>query len=506
MLSSYKVSKKGRCTTKRIILWMIFFFLLFFITFYVGFLLKLKKEATSIRGTSVRKNRNGKKLLTIFTTVMPADDDPLRKLAQENSLRLLSKLNDTNVIVFTEYKYWIQFSKSLNLEVVQKIKKNSFGTPFLKGMYQDAFDLFESYFYGYVNADILFDNMLISSLYAVRNDIELHKIKPKVLIVGQRTNVQHTLDATDIYTVSLDPITFVTSMLLRGHRYWDSAIDYQIVTRATLSLSDIPDFVIGRSGYDIWLIQYAYLRKDIVLIDATNTVHCAHLLSKEGNRSGLKRETPDRQWNRDLMEKECCPYSHFVQLAEISLVQYKSRISLVPHLVEGYYDDSYYETELHMIQKYILPIQHNSCLLISEGDILGLLEPYCEALLVVVIGQDSCQRTHKRFQSSGLKAEVACIEKGNDNKIDTNFFYQLDDMFDTVIIHSDKPLKLINWLKNQIKPKGILIMRHWLDPREQKDIQKAIKRQFILSDLLQAPPDFDKTHDEHFGMAVFTHK
>ena len=43
-------------------------------------------------------------------------------MAQENCLKLLSKLEDTNVIVFTNYKYWIQFSRSLGLYVITNVK------------------------------------------------------------------------------------------------------------------------------------------------------------------------------------------------------------------------------------------------------------------------------------------------------------------------------------------------------------------------------------------------
>lgn len=33
----------------------------------------------------------------------------------------------------------------------------------------------------------------------------------------------------------------------------------------------MPDFVIGRSGYDLYLVQEGYLDSDLVMIDMTNT-------------------------------------------------------------------------------------------------------------------------------------------------------------------------------------------------------------------------------------------
>ena len=92
----------------------------------------------------------------------------------------------------------------------------------------------------------------------------------------------------------------------------------------------IPDFIIGRSGYDLYFVQEGYLDKSISLIDMTNTgnrgrmnlwiVHCAHMLSKDGNRSGLKRETPDRDWNQGILHSipgGCCQYKSFSKLADL---------------------------------------------------------------------------------------------------------------------------------------------------------------------------------------------
>ena len=46
-------------------------------------------------------------------------------------------------------------------------------------------------------------------------------------------------------------------------------------------------------------------------------------------------------------------------------------------------------------------------------------------------------------------------------------------------------------------------MRRWLDPVERKEIEKTLGKDFSLLGTIEAPPEFDKTHDEHFGMAGF---
>ena len=91
-------------------------------------------------------------------------------------------------------------------------------------MFNYAFSHFNSDFYGYVNADILLDSTLIDSLKAITKEIQMGEIGNRVYIVGQRTNVQQEL--TDHYLPNSEetPISFITRMLLKGHRYWDSAV------------------------------------------------------------------------------------------------------------------------------------------------------------------------------------------------------------------------------------------------------------------------------------------
>ena len=268
---------------------------------------------------------------------------------------------------------------------------NEFGTPFLKSMYLYAMNHFNSDYYGYVNADILLDNTLIKSLQSVHLD---PSIGDRVYLVGQRTNVQQEL--SDVYERGgrESPSEFVIRMLLKGHRYWDSAVDYHIVSRTTWNWSELPDFVIGRSGYDLFLVQSAYLDPSITMIDLTNSVHCAHMLSLDGNRSGIKRRTPDNNWNMKLLQSlpgGCCQFKSFGKLASYHTVQLEKSICVAQHGFEGYYDDSYYDTEKEFIRKAMNGVIAENCLLVSDNDVLGLLMSYCKNLVVIIINVEACE-------------------------------------------------------------------------------------------------------------------
>lgn len=91
-------------------------------------------------------------------------------------------------------------------------------------MYQFAMDHFESDFYGYVNADILLDLTVISSLQQIQKAIDDGTIEDRVYAVGQRTNVQQEPEDKYEKGNSESAEAFVLRMLLKGHRYWDSAV------------------------------------------------------------------------------------------------------------------------------------------------------------------------------------------------------------------------------------------------------------------------------------------
>ena len=91
-------------------------------------------------------------------------------------------------------------------------------------MFQYAFSHFQSDFYGYVNADILLDSTLTNSLTSIARDIQTGEIGSQVYIVGQRTNIQQEMSDRYEKKGKETPEQFITRLLLKGHRYWDSAV------------------------------------------------------------------------------------------------------------------------------------------------------------------------------------------------------------------------------------------------------------------------------------------
>ena len=66
-------------------------------------------------------------------------------------------------------------------------------------------------------------------------------------------------------------------------------------------------------------------------------------------------------------------------------------ICVANHAFEGYYDDSYYDTEKVFIQRAMRGMVAQNCFIVSENDILGVLLPYCKQLTVIFINRDACE-------------------------------------------------------------------------------------------------------------------
>jgi len=117
-------------------------------------------------------------------------------------------------------------------------------------MFAKIFDIYNSSFYGFANGDILFSQNLIHTLKKIEQ--KLDRIENNVLVIGQRRNYVINLNESDaIYNISN-----IDKLGQKARLFRTDAIDYFFFSSGnSLNWTTLADVVIGRPGYDNYLVS-----------------------------------------------------------------------------------------------------------------------------------------------------------------------------------------------------------------------------------------------------------
>ena len=157
----------------------------------------------------------------------------------------------------------------------------SFGLPTLPSMFLRAQQLHpHAATFSYVNSDC------ISNGSFVRTASALFMRGQPFVAVGRRTNV----DWSSVQDLASLPCNYSSQkfdqILQSGELGPFGAIDYLITSRDALAWRTIPQFVVGRVGFDTWLADHAYhlsVTEALEYIDCTTTVPMIHMTGLGGN-------------------------------------------------------------------------------------------------------------------------------------------------------------------------------------------------------------------------------
>lgn len=248
-------------------------------------------------------------VVTMFLTLVGSPIDSQKYAIQLNTLRALSFLApEVRTLVFAEEDDLVvrDMVRPLGIEIVSEFETSPYGMPYVRSMFQQAFLRSRTLFVGYTNADILYNSALIDTLRAVKAAVDVGILQQRVLITGRRTNTRVADDLRVGHPEMLQsPVTLdatIQAMAARGELFGPDAEDYFITTPGTFLWEEIPDFIVGRPGYDNWLVGYAGRKpSQMSLLDATRTVPAVHQTGPDGIFSGHK-DHPEKNWNLDRGE------------------------------------------------------------------------------------------------------------------------------------------------------------------------------------------------------------
>ena len=216
-------------------------------------------------------------MLTIFSIPKPfiGHIGLIQRNAIISWLHLIPKCE---IILFGDEPGIQEIAQEFGIRHVPDIRKNEYGTPFLDDVFNQARKTAHHDILCYCNADIIFFNDILESIKKIP--------VREYLMVGERWDVDVT---TPIDTTRENWAEEFLAFAREHHSVQNfPGMDYFIFPKGMLN--EFPPFVVGRRGWDNWLI-YHVRKRQIPVIDATSVVHVihqnhsyAHVPQKEGTR------------------------------------------------------------------------------------------------------------------------------------------------------------------------------------------------------------------------------
>ena len=235
---------------------------------------------------------------TIFTIPKPFTD-PQIKIIQTNAIISWTKLgSDYKIFLIGDEPGIAEISQKLTIKQIQEVKKNEFGTPLLSSAFSLAKQHSKSDILIYVNCDIIFP----------ANLPEIFKYLPKnnFLAAGRRwdLDINNYLDFNNPNWQN----SLKEEVKKNGRLHSSAGIDYFIFPKNLLS--NLPDFSVGRVGWDNWVIFEAK-RKKIPLFDITEftaVIHQSHDYPAF-NIGQVRKTNPEAKKNKALAKEACFIYN-----------------------------------------------------------------------------------------------------------------------------------------------------------------------------------------------------
>jgi hypothetical protein len=204
-------------------------------------------------------------MLTFFTTAKPFEGHV--GIIQRNAIRSWQRLHpDVEIILMGDDAGAAEACAEMGLRHIPTVRRNQYGTKYLADIYDQAQAAARHELVCHINCDII---LVAEFLRAVRQAAALDK---RFLMAGRRWDVDVTA-----------PIDFadrewerrIVDLAVKTNRQrppqW---IDYFVFSRG-LYAGQVPAFVIGRPGWDNWLLWYP-LSLGVPVLDASEIVRAVH--------------------------------------------------------------------------------------------------------------------------------------------------------------------------------------------------------------------------------------
>ncbi len=212
-------------------------------------------------------------LITLFSAPKPFTH-PHIAMIQRNAIRSWTLLPDVEVILLGEEDGLAEAARDLGVQHIPHVARNANGTPLISSMFQLAREHSMGDLLCIINADMILMPDFVEA--ALESDSLLSKKRKQAsalqnfVLLSQRWdyNITSPLDFTDGWQARLRSTVHGQGVLHRP-----AGSDFFLFPKSCYT--EIPDFVIGRAGWDNWMI-YKARREGWPVIDCTPSVMIVH--------------------------------------------------------------------------------------------------------------------------------------------------------------------------------------------------------------------------------------
>ncbi|MGE5223094.1 MAG: hypothetical protein ACM3PY_11700 [Omnitrophica WOR_2 bacterium] len=201
--------------------------------------------------------------ITIFTATKPFTDPHINTI-QRNAIQSWLHLEGVQVLLFGNEAGMAEVAAEYGIRHYPGVPCTETGAPLISAMFQTARSETDSDLLMIVNADIL---LMPDLLEACR---QVMSLEYRFLLLSQRwdLDVREPLDFSNGWVERLK-----NRLDSQGVVHPPLGSDYFIVPRDCFT--DIPDFAIGRSGWDNWMIYHA-MEQGMPAVDISPTAMVVH--------------------------------------------------------------------------------------------------------------------------------------------------------------------------------------------------------------------------------------
>jgi hypothetical protein len=201
--------------------------------------------------------------ITFFTAPKPFTDGHIATI-QRNAIASWTRLPDAAVLLFGSEAGMEAAASELGVRHLPDVPRSSSGAPLIDAMFRLAREHSRTPYYCIINADIILMDDLPAALQALAPQAQ------RFVLLGQRWDLDVTtrLDLSPGWQERLR-----TDVHTHGRLHRPAGSDYFLVPSACYQ--GVPPFVIGRAGWDNWMIYHAR-RSGFPVVDATHDVMVVH--------------------------------------------------------------------------------------------------------------------------------------------------------------------------------------------------------------------------------------